>query len=296
MVKISEVAQIQSLPHKTSHQHQSTTNHDVCRVQTRKALALAALSAMAHGALRSFYEQHAPHLVPKVPSVLKSFRDRLPDLERRLQLKYGMAPTLQPADLPTARSETSILLLTETPPSSLLSLLSYWDALLVRRSCLRLRRLIFEAEPDLYSFWQGQPQQRAADMQTKLIEQSEAGLNDRQVERRTAALGRRSGLLPLLQSEADLVDAQYLIGLAEAGAVLPDWQTFPSNARISAGNMWRLGSWTKACLPVVVVSAPWLDVAHPDPKGDILGCILPILRVLVAEAKKGHECGKWTHK
>jgi hypothetical protein len=118
--------------------------------------ARASIGSSAHAALRSFYEQHAPHLLPKVPSVLKSFRDRLPDLERRLQLKYGMAPTLQPADLSTARPETSMLLLAKAPPSSLLSLLSYcqWDALLaiVRRSCLRLRSLAFEAEPCVSDF------------------------------------------------------------------------------------------------------------------------------------------------
>lgn len=57
----------------------------------------------------------------------------------------------------------------------------------------------------------------------------------------------------------------------------------PDAARIGRDSVWRLWGWQqKASLPVLVLSAPWLDVEHPDKEGETLAAIAPILRAMLA--------------
>ena len=87
-------------------------------------------------------------------------------------------------------------------------------------------------------------------------------------------------LEPLLE-HTTLVDARYLVALAEAGGIVPRWQDLPECAKITPANVWRL----RVCadfsmLPVCVLSYPWLDKASVPPRiesrrglgGRRLGC------------------------
>ena len=76
----------------------------------------------------------------------------------------------------------------------------------------------------------------------------------------------------------DLVDVGFLIGLGEAGAAIPSHAEVPDSARINASNVWRLRCWDDASsLPVLVLSCPKLDQAHPDKHGELLRRMLPVL-------------------
>ena len=60
-----------------------------------------------------------------------------------------------------------------------------------------------------------------------------------------------------------LIDAQYLLNLAESGCLLPRCQMLPSSARITTENLNRLQTWNQPnSLPILVVSYPWC--AHPE--------------------------------
>lgn len=86
-----------------------------------------------------------------------------------------------------------------------------------------------------------------------------------------------------LLDNVDLVDARYLLGLHAHGGSLPCWQVLPDCARINRSNVWRLWGWqTKASLPILVLSAPWLDDDHPDREGEQLASLAPILRTMLA--------------
>jgi len=87
-----------------------------------------------------------------------------------------------------------------------------------------------------------------------------------------------------------LIDAQFLIALAEAGGVVPRWQDLPHEAAIGPNEAWRLRCWDRMFkLPVLVLSYPWLDAIHPDREGEQLRRLLPIFKAMVAEAKKYGE-------
>ena len=91
----------------------------------------------------------------------------------------------------------------------------------------------------------------------------------------------------LFDKGAELVDAQYLIALAEAGGVLPRWQALPEVAKVGTDHMWRLRCWNDPYrLPVLVLSCPWLDGYHPDRLGEQLKRLAPIMRAMVEETKK----------
>ena len=80
----------------------------------------------------------------------------------------------------------------------------------------------------------------------------------------------------------DLVDARYLLALHDHGGNLPCWGALPDTARINRANMWRLFGWeARGCLGVLVVSYPWLDYDHPDPEGEILARLVPVLRTML---------------
>lgn len=97
-------------------------------------------------------------------------------------------------------------------------------------------------------------------------------------------------LEPLVeQKEIKIVDARYLITLAQAGGVAPLWRDVPDCARIKPSNLWRLRSWNAAfSLPVLVISSP-RHGQHPDRYGKMLRRILPIL---LAFQKKATLFGK----
>ena len=92
-------------------------------------------------------------------------------------------------------------------------------------------------------------------------------------------------LEPLL-ANIDLIDAHYLIALAEAGGVVPRWQDVPDAARINADTVWRLRCGYR--LPILVLSYPRLDRHHPDKNGATLRRILPILRACHEEAQQAY--------
>ena len=85
----------------------------------------------------------------------------------------------------------------------------------------------------------------------------------------------------------DLVDVQYLIALALAGGIVPSWKDVPASARINSSNVWRLRCWDAGdCLPVIVLSYPWLDKEHPDRLGEQLRRLLPVLQAVHGEARR----------
>ena len=66
--------------------------------------------------------------------------------------------------------------------------------------------------------------------------------------------------------EQDLLDARWLVDLAEMGGIVPRWQEVPAAARIDRSSVWRLRfAWHEYdCLAVLVLSYPWLDKGPPD--------------------------------
>ena len=91
----------------------------------------------------------------------------------------------------------------------------------------------------------------------------------------------------LLDGGAELIDAQYLVALGEAGGVLPRWQDVPDVARITSEGAWRLKSWNDPYrLPVLVLSCPWLDSYHPDRLGEQLKRLVPVFKAIVEESKR----------
>lgn len=90
----------------------------------------------------------------------------------------------------------------------------------------------------------------------------------------------------MLGDGADLIDAQFLIALANAGGVLPRAQDVPDVARITPDRVWRLRCWNDPYrLPVLVLSCPWLDANHPDRLGEQLKRLTPIFQAFVDECK-----------
>ena len=85
--------------------------------------------------------------------------------------------------------------------------------------------------------------------------------------------------------DADLVDVGYIVRLIEAGGIVPRWQDLPDCAKITRANVWRMQTtlyWGERLLPLIVLSYPWLDRAHPDRQGEQLRRLLPLFKVSVA--------------
>ena len=99
-------------------------------------------------------------------------------------------------------------------------------------------------------------------------------------------------LEPLLE-HTTLIDARYLLALADAGGIVPRWQELPEAARITPANVWRLKAAARdGQLPVLVLSYPWLDKDHPDRMGETLRRVAPVLRAWLADVTKdGSEHG-----
>ena len=70
-------------------------------------------------------------------------------------------------------------------------------------------------------------------------------------------------LEPLFE-HTDLVDVNYLIGLAQAGGVVPSWSDLPDCAKINTANLWRLRCWNERfSLPILVLSCACTSRDHP---------------------------------
>lgn len=100
-------------------------------------------------------------------------------------------------------------------------------------------------------------------------------------------------LMERILTHVDLLDANYLVALGESGGMLPRWQAVPDCAKINAHNVWRLRSWSIGfSCPVLCVSyAHNRDREHPDKHGGLLRSLLPLLKLLIAEAAVfGEHC------
>ena len=102
----------------------------------------------------------------------------------------------------------------------------------------------------------------------------------------------RFGTLRDLLECTTLVRIQWLVSVgkrsgdeARFGGVIPSWQQLPVSARITVRQM--LATRLFGQLPVLVLSYPWLDKAHPDPHGLVLARILPFLELLARQC--GHS-------
>ena len=93
-----------------------------------------------------------------------------------------------------------------------------------------------------------------------------------------------------LLDDLDLVDARWLVDLAEGGGVVPRWQEVPHSARIGKRDVWRLRfAWRESdCLACLVLSYAWLDPHHPDKYGQQLRRVCPILKAMLAAVASQH--------
>lgn len=88
-------------------------------------------------------------------------------------------------------------------------------------------------------------------------------------------------LEPSLASGAvALIEASWLIALAEGGGVLPPRQALPPEALLTLPQL-HASAGLEAHLPVVCISHPWLTEKHPDPDGVYLRKAGRALRLLV---------------
>lgn len=90
-------------------------------------------------------------------------------------------------------------------------------------------------------------------------------------------------------SAVRLLDACYLIKLAENGGKLLRRQDLPEEAFVTLPQLKRMGKGPGGSLRVVVVSHPWLQPDHPDPRGDTLRLLARVLKAYIA--KEGGTCG-----
>lgn len=95
---------------------------------------------------------------------------------------------------------------------------------------------------------------------------------------------------PLLKAlnNTTIIDAAWLVDMAEKGGVLPRCQDVPQKAKVSLG---RVRRWCDPdTLPLVVVSCAWLGPLHPDEQGEQLSRLVSVLAAFAWEAKKIPGC------
>ena len=97
-------------------------------------------------------------------------------------------------------------------------------------------------------------------------------------------------------SAVRLLDARYLIKLTENGGKLRRRQDLPEEAFVTLPQLKRMGKGPGLSLRVVVVSYPWLQPDHPDPRGETLRLLARVLKAYIAElasvyAEEGGTCG-----
>ncbi len=105
---------------------------------------------------------------------------------------------------------------------------------------------------------------------------------------------RGAGALEPLLECTTLLDVRWLVRFARGEAmveregVLPAWQELPSEAAVSLES---LRAFTGFELPIVVLSYGWASAAHPDPTGEQLQLLLPVLESIVRFCD-GHGGGR----
>ena len=89
------------------------------------------------------------------------------------------------------------------------------------------------------------------------------------------------------------IDAAWLLKLAlgevmpESKGVVPAWQQVPPEAKVNLDDLRHTTITTY--LPVLVLSYGWRAKHHPDPKGEMLRELIPLLRTLVESCTKGMD-------
>mmetsp|Transcript_150709 Transcript_150709/g.365979 ORF Transcript_150709/g.365979 Transcript_150709/m.365979 type:complete len:398 (-) Transcript_150709:20-1213(-) len=121
---------------------------------------------------------------------------------------------------------------------------------------------------------------RAADAQRASVQEAEAASATSTLNSEWVQYGGET--VEELIEDCTLIDAQYIVKLADEGGILPRWQELPDAARITRANVWRLGcAATTYFLPVMVLSYCWLDADHPDALGETLLRVKPVLKAMI---------------
>ena len=107
-----------------------------------------------------------------------------------------------------------------------------------------------------------------------------------QLDTKWDRLGASSLKTALLNT--DLIDAEWLAGLADSGGILPRCQQVPLTAKVSLAEMEAWNS--EYTVGVLIISYPWLGRTHPDPHGEQLQKIAFVLKAYAAEARKVPGC------
>jgi len=126
---------------------------------------------------------------------------------------------------------------------------------------------------------------RAADAQRALVQEAEAASPTDKSNDLWNQYGGKA--VEELLDDCTLVDAHYLVKLADEGGIVPRWQELPDVARITRANVWRLRCAAETYfLPVLALSYCWLDADHPDALGETLRRVKPFLEAMVKYATK----------
>jgi len=82
-----------------------------------------------------------------------------------------------------------------------------------------------------------------------------------------------------------VLDAAWLVALAEKGGVLRRRQDTPDEAFLCASEVKAAGCPLDS-LPIIIVSAPWLTPRAPDPRGHSLRTVARALKILIEDGKR----------
>lgn len=89
-----------------------------------------------------------------------------------------------------------------------------------------------------------------------------------------------------------LIDARYLIKLAAAeGGILRRRQDLPQKAFLTLRQLKRIVDY--GGLHVLVVSYPWLQPDHPDPRGETLRLLARVLQVYIDDYRSLAPRGRY---
>ena len=97
-------------------------------------------------------------------------------------------------------------------------------------------------------------------------------------KKRWKELGGRMIENLLFSGAVAVLDAKYLVWLAETGGVLQRRQDLSDEAFLSLAELKAAGC-PHESLPIVVLSYPWLTPTHPDPRGHTLRLVAKVLKV-----------------
>jgi hypothetical protein len=98
-------------------------------------------------------------------------------------------------------------------------------------------------------------------------------------------------LEPALASGAiALLDAEFLVRLADGGGVLCRRQELPDEAFLSLPEL-KAACLLSDALPIIALSYAWLQRDHPDPKGNTLRRVAEVLRAALACHRRFDRCG-----